>query len=1005
MARARRLGVLLVVVFVVSVVAWQLVKVRRAIVASPAGQGRVGAAQLDGGHEADDPASGLPMPVPSGGREAVPLAPVPSAETTPQQRLAEVGVPVHVTARVVDGDGAPVPGARAIWIPSGPTLAAAGVGQERWENSSMILYSSHEPKLPAPGLAALPQALAGADGRVELDARHVVIEKETPVANDSGLPRPTLLVTADGWATRAVPVKALGEGERDLGDIALESEAIATGRTVDDAGAPLAGAEVRLWSQQPQSIPREKLRESRLVYVPELMRVVTGADGRFMLRGLWAGKAKLRLRAPNRVRQQRDLELTGGATLDLGDVIVPAGSSVAGRVVDGAGSPVPDARVLVADGEIKGGMVFDMGYGYKDGDDSIYDEIGQTEAREKYDAVTTDAGGAFRVGGIDQPQLSIYAMAPGFEPARVRPISAGSADVVLQLQPEATLRVAVVDRASHAPLLDASVRVFREGAGGLHSNVELKLQPAGPGVAIAHGAGPQAQRVTASAPGRAEITIAAPGVPIGQAGEFLVELAAESVLAGRVRDSQGATPAGALVAIQKPGEPRKRPAEVPADGEGRFRFEHLGAGDLELVAWAPGWPESAPLAVTLADGERREDLELRLPTPARIAGTWTTADGQPRAGLSVRLDVPPFDGRFKFQQLSPRFETSARCDEQGRYAFEGLRPGTYRVDARSAGAVECTLAEGEQRTVDFRQPAAVRVHGRVTAGGHPVSGAPVKARNDPVDRSQRLFLDQPAVSDADGLYALELNVGGDLEVYVEGSGIPESEPHSVHVEPGGDATLDIELPTGRIAGQIVDDASGAAVEGLEVSLCHDRNIYLASSTTDDAGSFRFEGLPPDAYSVRVSGSGRSERNRFEPVVVRLEPRDVLLAAAATVDDLRFTACRGGRLKGSVRMADGNRISDGLTIQLVRMDGQQIAPGTSHGLASGGEYGDRSVLTESQTPIWAYESLKNGSFTFLALPAGDYRLLAGDATPEEVRDRGQSVRLDEHQVLDVELVTR
>jgi hypothetical protein len=135
--------------------------------------------------------------------------------------------------------------------------------------------------------------------------------------------------------------------------------------------------------------------------------------------------------------------------------------------------------------------------------------------------------------------------------------------------------------------------------------------------------------------------------------------------------------------------------------------------------------------------------------------------------------------------------------------------------------------------------------------------------------------------------------------------------------------------------------------------------------------------------VRVSGSGRSERNRFEPLVVRLEPRDVLLAADATVDDLRFTACRGGRLQGSVRMADGNRISDGLSIWLVRMDGQQIAPGTSHSMASGGEYGDRSVLLEEDTPIWAHESLKDGSFTFFALPAGDYRLLAGEATPEEV----------------------
>jgi len=290
----------------------------------PGGQGLEGPAHLEPEHFASDAAAQLPAPVPSGGAEAIPLAAAPVPEASAQQRLAEVGVPVHIVARVVDGAGAPVPGARALWIPSGPTLAAAGVPQERWENSSMIMYVSHEPKLPETGLASLPQAVSGADGRVALDARHVALENEQPVANDSGLPRPTLIVSAEGWATRALPVKSLGERERDLGDVALEREAIATGRAVDDGGAPLAGVEVRLWSQRPRSLPREKLRESRLVYLPELMRVVTGADGRFTLRGLWTGTAQLRLRAPGRVRQQRDLELAESATLDLGDVMLPA---------------------------------------------------------------------------------------------------------------------------------------------------------------------------------------------------------------------------------------------------------------------------------------------------------------------------------------------------------------------------------------------------------------------------------------------------------------------------------------------------------------------------------------------------------------------------------------------------------------------------------------------------------------------------------------------------------
>ncbi|HEX5011878.1 MAG TPA: carboxypeptidase regulatory-like domain-containing protein [Planctomycetota bacterium] len=86
------------------------------------------------------------------------------------------------------------------------------------------------------------------------------------------------IVSAPGHATTGFELPGVAPGAALEHAVELPPEAVIAGRVVDDVGAPVEGASVR--ALPPEDLP-VKLR---------LVRVTTGADGRFELRGLLAGR-------------------------------------------------------------------------------------------------------------------------------------------------------------------------------------------------------------------------------------------------------------------------------------------------------------------------------------------------------------------------------------------------------------------------------------------------------------------------------------------------------------------------------------------------------------------------------------------------------------------------------------------------------------------------------------------------------------------------------------------
>jgi protocatechuate 3,4-dioxygenase beta subunit len=125
-----------------------------------------------------------------------------------------------------------------------------------------------------------------------------------------------------------------------------------------------------------------------------------------------------------------------------------------------------------------------------------------------------------------------------------------------------------------------------------------------------------------------------------------------------------------------------RPETVLADEEGRFLFHTLPKGDYSISASAPGYldggfgaprPEAPPRPLSLDEGERVGDAQIRLWKAATITGVVSDETGAPVVGLWVSLLR-----RVAGQRLDA-VAFGSWTDDRGVYEFRGLAPGAYHV--------------------------------------------------------------------------------------------------------------------------------------------------------------------------------------------------------------------------------------------------------------------------------------------------------------------------------------
>jgi hypothetical protein len=280
-----------------------------------------------------------------------------------------------------------------------------------------------------------------------------------------------------------------------------------------------------------------------------------------------------------------------------------------------------------------------------------------------------------------------------------------------------------------------------------------------------------------------------------------------------------------------------------------------------------------------------------------------------------------------------------------------------------------TIGPGQaEATAEIRFEQGFRVEGRVTRGGRPVPDAMVMAFPDGGNRRSA-----GGRTDETGSYVME---GLDEGRYTFTANSEAGSPIRKSVELSGDITLDLEAPSARLAGTVVEADSGRPIGDVGVRIEEDGGgmRFASMVSTDSSGRFAFEDMEPKRYRVT-----------FQKPAYQVETKQL---TAAEQSDLRVELQRGEGiaieakdgifatpLRGLfVRVADGSGTAVFTGSVSLDSDGRgevpSLRPGTYAVRAESSGYAPISlpgVVVPSRT------------LSLLLTPGGSLEIQAGPAT--------------------------
>jgi carboxypeptidase family protein len=625
--------------------------------------------------------------------------------------------------------------------------------------------------------------------------------------------------------------------------VALLPTVAVAGAVVDERGAPVVGAEVRI---EPLELTIEELSGAMG------WRARTAADGRFRLPGLRPGVRYRLIATHEGFAPALAAGESGPRPLRL---VLLRGRAATGRVVDEEGRPVAGAQV-----ELRRSLPGGAYLGTKGPlDDSLY------RAR-------TGADGRFAVPHLTLGRADLAVRAAGYRPfeAPALALSAPSRTVDLgsfAITHGEEITGRVTDPAGH-PIPGAEVweevdvrELMRDNSASY-----LAAGPAavsGPGGAFAlTGADPRGGDVKVCRAGYITEMLSWHGRP---SGPLALVLHPAGRVEGRVVTPDGSPVAEARVSIGVPGEspsdsfgppdPCARFSQwgVSTDAEGRFALGPFIPNWYEVTARAPGFLSARfPDPLRIAEGQTISGIEIALAPGASITGRVLTTAGAPAANVRVSA-------------WSERGLAEAVTDGAGSYLLTGVEPGRRQVGAEMDANDADDPAETEQSIevgpgenhLDLTLVRQVRhaVRGRVVGpDGAPAAGARLNltAQLDPEHAD--------AFAAEDGSFSLRLDNGphrlwASREGFASGSAAFQIRDADVD-------GLEIRLPPAcAVAGRLLGFDPGryreVQVAAHQGPMAFDHMAYL-----DRAGNYRVEALSPGEWTITVFGAGRPINGRI-----------------------------------------------------------------------------------------------------------------------------------------------
>ena len=582
-------------------------------------------------------------------------------------------------------------------------------------------------------------------GRVEMEAKqHATTDSQGAFDFPTFQGQAVVLVTKAGFAPtwRTWYLAAPEEAQK----IVLGASSVLAGVVVDDAGQPVADAEV--------SVPAALNKTATDISQPnevfgkmarELFSARTSADGKFRIENfpadgqaiLLAKKTGKMLRQTANSLQYDELPFHAGQE-DITLTLDPAGSVAGKVVVRGSGQPLAHAVVgLEPSSQGMASLLFDQG------------------------TILSAANGSFQIPDVPAGAYQVMAtftnepIADWVADSVPVKVAAGQSvsDIQIQTYKGGVVEVTVRGKNSHELLADAGVSVNSADFNGSSSTgtngvAYFRLPPGQFSVYANKQDWSQAQTQTT--------------VTEGQTTQVTIELGEPSKVAGVVRDASGAPIAGASVGV------------FPNYGNDRTGAKTDANGHYELSWQKPSWAGSQNQSFYLL----ARDLERKLAAVQEMEETTTNLDVTLKPAMSVSGRLQDTKGKpvtnamayIMLHKENVGFTISRQripSDEQGRIHAEGLPMGerySLYVSASGYGNAqqEMDAADPKADHYDF-PPLILKIANRKLAGrvlgtdGKPAAGVQVYMRGEGQPNNN-------AITDADGRFAFDAVCEGAVTV-------------------------------------------------------------------------------------------------------------------------------------------------------------------------------------------------------------------------------------------------
>jgi RNA polymerase sigma-70 factor (ECF subfamily) len=736
----------------------------------------------------------------------------------------------------------------------------------------------------------------------------------------------------------------------DLGDLRLVKKGKATGKVVDAAGNPVAGAwvrAIRLSVMQMGSLtralradlldPRGRIAVESPAAAPKLgsWKVLdlptwveesylalgvpeawTAADGSFELLGLESSANMVMASKPGHLAVYRTpVSLGSDLEAPLGVLALKEGETLRGRVVDARGNGVAGAEICV---------------GPTSFEDSCHVHLIQPAGR-------SGADGRFEARGQAARPAVVAARRGESEPWTVVVAPKVGDGVEVRLPENAALTVALTG----APLPESeipTIRLYGGAAGGETVGLGLARPVAAQWTRVA----PGVYRSSPIPKNTVTVCVASPSVVADFATVDLREteraelaLRPASKLEVEVVDESGEPIAGVSIRAESPNAPDWLKSALPAsfplahwamlpagtartDADGRARIVGLPHGSVSLVLSHPGFAESEE-SVSIPTPRLRLTLGARPVLAGRVL-----VGGQPISERQLLVAVRTRSDSLGLASTRSYFST----DDQGRFVVKHLAPGSYelsRGEALPGGmpleALDGILASREPYAVK-RTPftltagratevlheeelgraapgdPSVSVAGEIRINGSPAAGLRVNVIVHEDMRGPGRNAGLVTRTDANGNYRID---GVKLmerrrAYFVVRDPDADVALHSQQIELAAPITTkNLDIAMGEVSGRVIGpDGAGveAAVSAGGVTLLGGNATYVVRS--DAGGRYAIPRLPAGTYDFQTIGPAGDTSNR-----------GVVIAAGKNTVDLRIYPY--GTIAGTV---DLSRIARG-----------------------------------------------------------------------------------------------